>query len=194
MQPLTHPNKWDLSVDWDQIGLMDVDSRFYKFNPTVKEFAMMLKAKEIQDDAMLNYILVKHGIFFDSNEDGETFFTYLFDDFISSRFGLSQTSGENKTVEIFDFFVDSDIIYANFCQAYPQLVKTPKDLQDMDYWHFKLLFDNINNTLSDRIELRSKKPEKGKNVAKQNAQLRKAQASVKINKKKFLKNLRVKIK
>jgi hypothetical protein len=194
MQPLTHPNKWDLSVDWEQIGLLDVDSIHYKFKPTVKDFTMMIKAKETEDDTMLNYILAKHGIFFNNNDEMETFFVYLFDDFISSRFGVSGTSSSTKKVEVFDFLVDSDIIYSNMCQAYPQLIKSPKDLQDMDYWHFKLLFDNLNNTLSDRIELRSKTPEKGKNVAKQNAQLRKAQASVKINKTKFLKNLRVKIK
>lgn len=107
------------------------------------------------------------GIAFDDFEEFERVVDYLFFDIAqNSRFihkhavKSESNTPQKKEAQTFDWFIDSDAIYANFVKNYGHLVKTPSDLEQMDFFQFKMLFDNMASTLSDRVQIRQSKPPK----------------------------------
>lgn len=74
--------------------------------------------------------------------------------FTRTRF-VQYDSGKHDNIKKFDFILDSDLIYFEFLKL--GLVKTPYDLQEMDYFTFNLVFNNIGNSLQDRVTLRGQK-------------------------------------
>jgi len=134
------------------MGLIYANNKIYDFNPTVKDMCLILFADYNKNYELLSDILSKYEIVFSSKEEIECFFTNL--NIAMDRFG---NYGEEVKIKTFDFFSDSDLIYADFLKTYPAKVKSMQDLQNMGWWEFLILLNNINTSLSDRIGIRNQK-------------------------------------
>lgn len=155
------------------MGLFWINNRFIYYNPTVKEHYLFLRAIETKDHILANYILYSLGITFQDEDEINQFYEIVYGE--NSRFDSATSNGEI----VFDWFIDSDLIYCDFVKNYPNKVLSIEDLENMSFWEFNILFAGLNTTLSDRIEVRATKPTKDMS-ASQSRSILSAKKSVKI--------------
>lgn len=195
---LQHPNRWNASLGWENRGSFTICGKEYFWRPRVIDFYRIVRAYDTSDSELLAFCIEQTGINFETYEEFNDVIEYLFFDvyqnsrFINKHAVKSENSNQKSEKVSFDWYIDSDAIYANFVKNYGHLVKTPADLEQMDWFQFKMLFDNMASTLSDRVQLRESKPAKtpnGKGVTaeqksearSQKIKLKQAQSSVYIN-------------
>lgn len=114
---------------------------------------LMFIDKKNEDLKYTTNILINHGLEFRNEQELIDFLNELNRD---DRF-LQDEYNEESNGRTFCYFGDSDVIYTNMLRAYPHLIKCRKDLQTMSWWEFKILFDNIETSASDRVHIRSQK-------------------------------------
>lgn len=136
----------------------------------------MIIDSKAEENRFTTDILKKHNLTFETEEQLTNFFSELFTD--DTRFGRQK---DNDDVETFDYFTDSDVIYASMKRAYPFDIRTREDLQNMSWWEFKDLFNCINTTASDRSSLRAREIPKD-SKGKDKELLIDAQHAIRINK------------
>lgn len=173
------PYRWNLAIDFEENGLFCIGDYTFELNPTVIDMLRFHKGiyHYKKGDKKGIYLITSFYNKYDidiNKADIESLLTHLN---FADRFCRQNQSSSNKS---FDFFTDSDLIYATFVKNYPSLVRTPQDLQQMNWWQFLMLLSCVDDSISGRQSIRSMKANSNTSM-EERTRISKAKASLTIS-------------